>query len=110
MYFIYVTLNTILFQIFHYMSFNEEIKTKWWFIPASLTTVLLGNTLWLLFVKSTNNTQHILLGGILWDSLISLTLIITPFLFYSSILNKIGILGLVITVIGLIIIKFSNLM
>lgn len=73
-----------------------------------LLIAIAGNLLWLIFSKYTTDTKTIFLGGIAWDSLIALTLLATPFVFYGFKLDKVGVLGFVFVVVGMVIMKLST--
>lgn len=101
-------LNTALQMAYAYLSFLPEVKNRWWYFPAGLTLVLAANLCWLIYVKTTLNHQEILINGAIWDALITVGFLLTPFLFFHVRLNQSAMVGLVVMVLGLGIIKGGN--
>ena len=97
--------SAVIYTMYAYMSFHGDIKNSAWFIPTGTLLAVLGNVLWLIYAQKTDSQQLLLTRGIIWDLMISASFIITPFIFFDMKINKVTLLGLGITIIGILVLK-----
>ena len=98
----------VVYTLYGMLSYFDNLKQHWYFIPIGLLLSLIGNALWLFYVKKQTDSSTILTHGTIWDFAITICFIASPFLIgKGSELTTSTVVGLVISIIGLFIMKFS---
>ena len=102
----YALVGAIIYTLYGIMSYMDDWKALWWYIPVGLGLSMLGNLLWLFYVKSENNPTIILTNGAIWDTMISICFMVSILFTNKSLdLSTSTVVGAGITLIGLIIMK-----
>jgi len=109
MFYILVLINTLLYGLYCYLGYVESFKNSAWFTPACLSIVLVGNFMWIYYVKSTNDPNQIFVSGLIWDALLTASFTLVPFIFFNVKLNKYSMIGFVLCLIGLGLLKGGDL-
>lgn len=105
MFWILVSINTVLYGLYCYLGYIDSIKELSWFVPICLLIVLVGNDLWLFYVKTISDTSTIFISGIIWDALLTSSFVLVPYIFFNVKLGRTSLLGLLICIVGLALLK-----
>jgi hypothetical protein len=73
--------------------------------------MLSGNLLlvtWICLVRSLNTSRQIFTAGFVWDSICTLVYIFVPVMFCGLKIDKWAVLGVLLTVVGLVILRSSE--
>ena len=99
---------TILYCICAYITYQEEVRKQWWFIPFG---VLLGTTLatmWFLTIRYIGDKQRIYVFSLFWDTIMWSIYYILPAVFFGVKLNSWTSFGLALIVAGLLVVKLKG--
>ena len=110
MFYLLLIINSLLYGLYCYIGYLKDFKQSNWFIPLSLSIVIIGNLFWIYYLKflSKGHTD-ILMSGIIWDALITIAYIAVPFYFFNIQMSFMSKIGLVLCILGLIIMKTGDL-
>lgn len=86
-----------------YVSYG--MKESSLFYPLGLTLALIANAVWLWISQTENDANSLMVKGMYWDAMLTLTYIIVPLLLFNAKLTGTQLLGFVLLMVGLIIIK-----
>jgi drug/metabolite transporter (DMT)-like permease len=92
-----------------FMSYKNSFKLMWWFMPLGIFLSVLGSTLWMYVAKITIDANKLAILGLYWDSILTLTYIAVPILFFSARFNFNQTLGIVFIIIGILLTKEVSL-
>lgn len=105
LYWIFLLIAMIVYGAYCHVGYLPEFKISVWFTPFCLLMVLIGNMLWITFVKTTHNTENIFISGVIWDAALTASFVLVPMLFHNVQLEFAEKVGLVICLIGLFLMK-----
>ena len=91
-----------------YLTFNERYHERWWFIPIGLLFGMSSNGLWFLAAKTIGNKDNLYVFTLFWDGLVVAIYFLMPVLLFGVKLDKIGVLGLGLIVLGTVLIKWKS--
>lgn len=95
----------LVFLVGSAMSFSDTFRRSTWFIPGFTTANLAIGFLWIWAARLLDDKAKIYVFSLYWDSLMVLCYYILPLLAMGIKLNSQTVFGIVLTVIGLIVIK-----
>lgn len=88
-----------------YLTFNEKFYDRAWFIPIGLLIGMISNGLWFLAAKTIGNRSHLYVFSMFWDCLMIAIYFLLPVFFFGIKLDKMGVFGLTLIIIGTFIMK-----
>lgn len=86
-------------------SYSKMIQASRWFIPSGLLAALIANWTWLSIARSESNGSDLLIKGLVWDSMLVLTYLFVPIVFFDAQLKGFQFLGLLLIVLGMMCVK-----
>ncbi len=102
---LYFIIATIIYIFSAYMSHSPTIKLSSWYFIVGIILANITNILWMILAKNTTDNSKVLLYGLVWDSIITFSFLLTPFLFFDIKLTMPQIIGVCLMVIGIILTK-----
>lgn len=98
-----------LYGVFAYTNYWDTLKSNTTlYFTIGLSIAILGNSLWLLLTKILPTNNSIYIGGIVYDSLVTLAFILIPWYFIGIKLANIQWIGLIIVIVGLLTLKLGG--
>jgi hypothetical protein len=91
-----------------YISYHDEWKTRNFYFPLGIFIGLCITTLWFWLIKDIDDKNTIYFYSLIWDAIMIGVFYITPIIIYNVNINKTGLIGLILIIIGLIIFKISQ--
>ncbi len=95
----------LVYTIGAYLSYGDEFRQKWWFIPVCTVLGTISGTMWFIMVKLIDDKQRIYVYSLMWDMVMMSIYYLFPLLFLGVKLDKWSIFGLCLMICGLTIIK-----
>lgn len=101
-------LGVIIYVIYALVVFNPTFKTSSWYVWLGLLIALLGNLVWMLIAKSSDNSNQMMFYALLWDSMVVMSFVLVPVFAYGVKLSLVTIIGIATTTLGLIVMKLGS--
>lgn len=86
------------------LSYSEQIKYKWWYIPFGVSVAILINIIWFYTAKISEDPIKLFKFGVVWDFLMGFLWLVVPALLFKQNLTNTTIAGIIISIVGGIII------
>jgi multidrug transporter EmrE-like cation transporter len=83
-------------------SYNETFKASNWFFPVGIVSAVIANVLWMSIAKAEPNSSHLMVKGLIWDSMLMLVYLVVPLLFFGARFTLMQSFGVGLTLIGLL--------
>lgn len=96
---LYITIATITYSV--------DFKQSYWYYPIGLIAGLGANFLWLWISKSEQNASSLVVKGLYWDAMLTITYAAVPMLMFGARLNFYQTVGFGLILGGLILTKVS---
>jgi multidrug transporter EmrE-like cation transporter len=87
------------------VSYSETLKLSKWYLVIGALGGILTNVLWLLIAKSESNSSSLMLKALIWDSMIVITYLIIPIIFFNAKLSSVQVLGILLILSGMLLTK-----
>ena len=92
-----------------FVTFHEPVHKSRWFIPAYLTAGLACNIIWCVVTRYyLEGKDRIYSFSLMWDTVIVLVWYLIPLFAFGVKIDKWGVLGLALMILGLAIFKLRN--
>lgn len=88
-------------------SYHATLKLTHWYYPLNLLVAVLANIIWFSMAKSETNANVLMFKALIWDTIIVMTYVIVPLLFFNARFTFAQGIGILLTVVGLIITKLG---
>lgn len=88
-----------------YLSYSEEMRGKWWFVPVAVALGTVVSTIWFLTVRYLGDKQKIYVFSLFWDFVMMFVYYFLPVVWFGVKMDKWSLGGMVLMVTGLLIIK-----
>lgn len=98
----------VIYGLYSWLVFNPALKTKPWIIYAGLGCALVGNLLWVLLARATIDNGRLIYYGLWWDTLITASTFLIPVLCYGIRFSGTALIGLAVTIVGLLLMKYGT--
>jgi len=108
-FYILLSINTFIYGIHCFLGYKENLRSQWYYGPVLVFISIVGNTLWVFYLKSNPIKEKVFFGGMLWDLLLTLSYVIVPLVFTGIKLNSVSYIGLFLLLTGITILKYSML-
>lgn len=98
----------VVYSSMAFLSYSNTLKESIWFVPAGLLLAIIANLTWFITSKNITETKEQFLLVLIWDVIIVLAYILTPFIFFNFRPSAITYVGLTFLIVGLLITKISH--
>jgi multidrug transporter EmrE-like cation transporter len=98
----------VLYSLYSAICYMPEIKNNKSFIHIGLILALVSNVLWLVLAYNTKQASEVLFMALIWDSIVVLTAVVIPLVFFNIQLTPISTFGIVLVVAGLLLVKIGT--
>lgn len=98
----------VVYTISTYLTYSEDIRQKWYFIPLAVLLGSLTSVLWFCTVRYINDKDRIYVYSLFWDFVMIAIFYLYPVLFLGVKLDKWSLLGLFLVLVGIVIIKIRS--
>lgn len=99
---------SLLYAVGAYMTYTEEARKQWWFIPFAVGLGAVVSTLWFLMVRWLDDKQRIYVYSLFWDAIMIAVYYFLPPLIFGVKLDKWSLVGLALIVGGVALIKVRS--
>lgn len=89
-------------------SYAPAIKASMAYYPLGIGLAMINNYIWLKIAKSTNDSSKLLMLGVYWDSMIVLSYVLLPVIFFGARAHGTSLLGIVLIVVGMMLTKIGG--
>lgn len=103
-----LVIGTITYSVYAWLTFKPELKMSMYLIPTALCLAIFGNLLWILLAKSTESPAKLIIYGMAWDTMITLSFLLVPIVFFGVRFSPVAGLGCTMVVVGLLIMKLGS--
>lgn len=103
-----IGLATIVYSAYAWITFNPALKTFAYLVPLGLLLAVIGNWAWISIARSIQEPSELVIYGMLWDAMITLTFVMVPVLFFGVRFNVVSGLGCGLVLIGLTLMKIGT--
>lgn len=86
-------------------SYSNTFKQTAWYYPVGIMAAIIANLIWLWISKLDSNPSSLAIKGLYWDSMLTITYMAVPLLFFGAKLNNYQISGLLLIFLGLVLTK-----
>ena len=107
MFYLMVFLSVLVYSLYAHLGFDGDLKDSKWYLVLGLATILIGESLWLYYIREELDPNRILLKGLVWDAGISISFVLVGYLFHDIRISPILVTGTIVTMVGLFMIKAS---
>lgn len=105
--FIFLVLICFTHSIPCYLSYEKWAQDKWWYLPVALFFGGMNMMLWFIATRIISNLKTIYIYSLIWDLIVVSVYFLLPIIAFQIKLNKFGIIGLMLMVIGFLLVKFE---
>lgn len=102
---LFLFIATLIYISSAYMSYSPTIKASSWYFIVGIILANITNFMWMVLAKNTTDNSKLLLYGLFWDSIITFSFLLTPFLFFDIKLSMPQMIGIGFIVTGIILTK-----
>jgi multidrug transporter EmrE-like cation transporter len=103
-----IVLGTIIYSLYAWLTFKPELKVSNYLMPFGLGLALIGNLLWILLAKSTHEPAKLIVYGMVWDTMITLSFLLVPMMFFGVRFTLVSGVGCGFVVLGLLMMKLGT--
>jgi multidrug transporter EmrE-like cation transporter len=96
---------TVVYIICAYLTYKEEWRHEWWYIPVGCIFGYILVPIWYLVVRHIDDNDRIYFYSLCWDTLMVLVYYLLPIFLFGVKLNRNGVIGLLLMAAGLILLK-----
>jgi multidrug transporter EmrE-like cation transporter len=104
-----IALGTVIYSLYAWLTFKPELKVSAYLMPIGLSLALIGNLLWILLAKSTQEPAKLIMYGMMWDTMITLSFLLVPMMFFGVRFTLVGGVGCALVVVGLLMMKLGTI-
>lgn len=104
---LFILLICVTHAIICYFSYEKWAQEKWWYFWVAILSGAASNVLWFIATKIIEDKKQIYLYSLVWDFFVVAVYFLLPVYVFDIKLNKIGIMGLILMLIGFMMIKFE---
>lgn len=98
----------ILYCICAFLTYKEEWRYEWWYLPISSFFGSVLVLIWYLVIRHIGDKDRIYFYSLCWDGVLVGVYYFLPILLFGVRLERMGIVGLALILVGLVMIKLSN--
>ena len=95
----------VLHSILAFLSFDKLSKQTEYYFMATITFAALANAIWFYLAQKTVDVNKLVFYALVWDVMITSVYLIVPFVLFQVKFNNPQIVGLCVTIFGLILMK-----
>lgn len=102
---LFLSIAALVYMCSAYMSYSPTIKASPWYFVVGIILANIANILWMILAKNTTDNSKLVLYGLFWDSILTFSFLLTPFLFFDIKLSMPQMVGIGFIVTGIILTK-----
>lgn len=95
----------ILYVLGCWLTFGNEVKDRWWYVPCGALLGVLTNICWYVAAQMVTSKEDMYFLSVIWEGLLIAIYFLMPVLFMGVRLDKYGIIGLCLMAAGAILLK-----
>ena len=103
-----LVLGTMVYSSYAWLTFKPEMKVSAYLLPIGISLAVVGNLLWILLARSTVDLSRLIVYGMLWDTMITLSFLLVPVVFFGVRFTVIGGVGCGLVGVGLLMMKLGT--
>lgn len=88
-----------------YLTYTEEARRQWWFIPLCTGLGSIWVLAWFVMVRYLDDKEQIYFYSLCWDTSLVMIYYLVPVLFFNVELTRYGGMGLLLMLAGLVLLK-----
>jgi uncharacterized membrane protein len=104
----WLAITFVIYVICAYLTYKEEWRNEWWYIPVSCTFGTVLVFIWYYVVKYIGDRDRIYFYSLCWDAILIGVYYFLPILFFGVKLDRYGVVGLALMTAGLILLKVKH--
>jgi drug/metabolite transporter (DMT)-like permease len=101
-------IGTIIYMAYAWLTFAPSMKMSPYLMPFGIGMAVAGNFLWIMMARSIQQPMVLVYYGMLWDTMITLSFILVPVVFFGIRFTLISGLGCLLVLIGLTFMKLGT--
>jgi drug/metabolite transporter (DMT)-like permease len=103
-----LAIGTLIYTIYAWLTFSPSMKASSYLIPLGISMAIAGNYLWITMARSIQQPAELVYYGMLWDSMITLSFILVPIVFFGVRFNLVSGIGCGLVLVGLTLMKMGT--
>jgi drug/metabolite transporter (DMT)-like permease len=101
-------IGALIYVFYAWLTFSPSMKTSEYLMPLAIAMAIAGNLLWIKMARSIQEPAALVYYGMLWDSMITVSFIVVPIIFFGVRFNVISGFGCVLVLAGLTMMKLGT--
>src|SRR5688572_14756832 len=97
-----------IYVLYGILAYHPDLKTRPWFVWAGLLCALGTNLIWIHLAKATHSGARLLFYNLVWDGGLVAITILVPLMVFGVRPTMISMLGMALTVVGIILMKLGT--
>jgi len=103
-----LAIGTLIYTFYAWLTFSPSMKMSSYLIPLGIGMAVAGNFLWIMMARSIHQPAVLVYYGMLWDSMITVSFILVPIVFFGVRFNLISGIGCGLVLAGLTLMKLGT--
>lgn len=103
-----LVLGTVVYSAYAWLTFKPELKVSAYLLPIGLSLAVVGNLLWILLARSTQEPGKLIVYGMAWDAMITLSFLLVPIMFFGVRFTVVSGVGCGLVGLGLLMMKLGT--
>jgi drug/metabolite transporter (DMT)-like permease len=103
-----LAIGTVIYTSYAWLTFAPSMKASSYLIPLGITMAIAGNFLWIMMARSIHQPAALVYYGMLWDSMITISFILVPIIFFGVRFNFVSGIGCTLVLVGLTLMKLGT--
>lgn len=91
-----------------YLTYSDQLKEKWWYMPLGLLLGLTTNFIWFYAVKWIGDKDKIYVFTLFWESFMVMVYYGLPILFFGVKIDRWTAAGLGCIILGMVLLKLKH--
>lgn len=101
-------IGAVVYSVYAWLTFKPELKVSAYLMPIGLALALVGNALWIMLARSTDDSARLIVYGMMWDAMITLSFLLVPMIFFGVRFTAVSGIGCGLVVVGLLMMKLGT--
>lgn len=98
---------SVLYSISSFVSYTKEFRDSNWILPLNWSVALVSSTLWIVMIRSLNDTNKIITASMAWDIIVTVAYAVIPAFMQGKNLSWQAYAALFVVLVSLIWFKVS---
>lgn len=105
---ILLLLGCLPYFVMAYVMYDDTRRNSNYCIPIAAVSGVMSATLWAVAARYIDNNHRIYVYDLIWDTMITMIFILVPVIWFGVKFNKTEMIGIVVTGIGLLLLKAGS--